>query len=71
MYSKRLAQLLGVQEDMVKANFPNGSEWGKYEGAPPDMQGRAGYIKNDNEIRKIEEFLTHRVQALSGVQTSS
>jgi hypothetical protein len=58
LYSKRLAQILGVDENAIKAQLPPTSEHWQYgPSAPLDMQGCAGYIKTGNDIQKIVDLL--------------
>lgn len=60
LYSKRLADLLGKDEEAVKAQLPPIPEHWQYgPSAPLDMQGCAGYIKTEKDIQKIAELLKH------------
>jgi len=63
LYSKRLAHLLHVDENAIRAELPPIPEdWKWGPSAPPEMYGCAGYIKTEAEIQKIMDFITQRMR---------
>jgi hypothetical protein len=58
IYSKRLAKCLGVGEDTVLSHLPPDRErYEAWQGAPEDLRGWAGYIRNNEDIQKIVDLV--------------
>jgi hypothetical protein len=58
LYSKRLAECLGVDEPAILSHLPSNPEpYQYYPGAPDDLKGWAGFIKTEEDIRKIGELM--------------
>lgn len=58
VYSKRLAKCLGVDEDTVLGHLPPDRErHDACQDAPEDLQGWAGYIRNNEDIQKIVDLV--------------
>jgi len=58
IYSKRLAKRLGVDEGTVLNHLPPDRErYDAYQGAPEDLRGWAGYIRNEADIQKIADLV--------------
>jgi DNA-directed RNA polymerase subunit F len=57
LYSKRLSDLLHLDEDEVVARLPSNRErWDPWHSDSPEFKGWAGYIKND-DIQKIVDLV--------------
>lgn len=58
IYSKRLAKCLGVDENTVLSHLPPDRErYDAWQGAPEDLRGWAGFIRNGEDIQKIVDFV--------------
>jgi hypothetical protein len=58
IYSKRLAKCLGVDEETVLSHLPPDHErYDAYQGAPEDLRGWSGYIRNNEDIQKIVDLV--------------
>lgn len=54
VFTKRLSNYFGVEEQKVIALLPKNKEpWEYYRGAPPDLSGFAGYFKNSEEVNSF------------------
>jgi hypothetical protein len=58
LYSKRLSELLGIDEETILSHFPANPERYNYvSNAPDDLRGWAGYIKDNSDIEKIVDLI--------------
>ena len=58
LYSKRLSECLGVDENTIRATcLPNRERYDAWQGAPEDLRGWAGYIRNNEDIQKIVDLV--------------
>jgi hypothetical protein len=58
LYSKRLSECLGVDENTILSHLPPGPErYEYYANAPEDLRGWAGYIRNSEDIQKIVDLV--------------
>jgi len=57
-YSKRLSEALGVDENTLLANLPpNAAAYQYYSNAPDDLKGWTGFIRNDEDIARLQNLL--------------
>jgi hypothetical protein len=64
LYSKRLADLIGLDEGQIKEHLPSNPEpFEPYVDAQHDYKGWTGYIKSEDDIQKIVGLLKQRVKA--------
>lgn len=64
LYSKRLADIIGLDEGQIKEHLPSNSEpFEPYADAQHDYKGWTGYIKSEDDIQKIVDLLKQRVKA--------
>jgi hypothetical protein len=58
LYSKRLSECLGVDENTILSHLPPNPELHElYQGAPEDLRGWAGYIRNNEDIQRIVDLV--------------
>jgi len=58
LYSKRLSDCLGVDENTILSHLPpNPQRYEYYPNAPEDLRGWAGYIRNNGDIQKIVDLV--------------
>jgi hypothetical protein len=64
IYSTRMAQLLGADEEVIKQHLPaNAEHWQYAPSAPIEYHGLAGYIRTEDEIRKMAELVRRAFKA--------
>ena len=58
LYSKRLSECLGVDENTILSHLPpNPQRYEYFANAPEDLRGWAGYIRNNEDIQKIVDLV--------------
>ncbi len=58
LYSKRLANFVGVDEETINQHLPSSrEEYEYYSNAPEDLRGWTGYFKNEQEISAFTNVL--------------
>jgi hypothetical protein len=58
IYSTRIAQLIGTDEEVIKQHLPaNAEHWQYGPSATIDYYGLSGYIRTEDEIRKMAELV--------------
>jgi DNA-directed RNA polymerase subunit F len=58
IYSRRLSECLGLDENVILKQLPpDPQRYEPWANAPEDLQGWAGYIRNDEDIQKIVDLV--------------
>jgi hypothetical protein len=58
LYSKRLSECLGIDENTILSHLPPDRErYDAWQGAPEDLRGWAGYIRNNEDIQRIVDLV--------------